>query len=289
VIQMGSQQVNVSQYKKEVVKHLVSQMKSCPLVGVVNMRNMPAPQLQRLRAKTREKVNIVMCKRRLIRIALREAEASKPGIIGLEPRLDGIMPALVFTDENPFRLARVLEENKSKAPAKPGQIAPQDLVISAGPTPFSPGPVISELAQLGIKTGVDGGKVTVKQEAVVAKKDEEISAQAAGLLTKFGIEPMEIGLDLVAVFEDGVIFTREILAISPSAYVKLLAEASSQAKALAIRISYPAAEVIRELIARAFLDAMALAVGRHIMADKAVRGILAKASSHAHALKGLIN
>ena len=45
-----------------------------------------------------------------------------------------------------------LEKSKSNAPAKPGQTAPSDLVLPAGETPFTPGPMIGELGQLGIKT-----------------------------------------------------------------------------------------------------------------------------------------
>ena len=70
------------------------------------------------------------------------------------PHLKG-MPALIFTKENPFSLFKTLKKSKTNAPAKANQTAPFDLIVPKGPTSFAPGPVIGELAILGIKSGVE--------------------------------------------------------------------------------------------------------------------------------------
>src|SRR3989338_2085586 len=114
------------------------------------------------------------------------------------------MPALLLKKENPFSLYKILKKSKSSASAKAGQIAPRDIIVPAGPTPFTPGPVISEFAALGIKAGVEGGKVAVKQDTTACKEGKPINAPLASMLARLGIEPMEIGLNLVAVFENGV-------------------------------------------------------------------------------------
>ena len=103
-----------------------------------------------------------------------KAKEKKPGIEKLKDHLNG-MPSLMFTKENPFRLAANLMKSKSKAPAKAGQVAPSDIVVEAGPTGFAPGPVIGELGQLGIKTSVENGKVAIKENKVLVKKGEKIA------------------------------------------------------------------------------------------------------------------
>src|SRR3989338_4447040 len=156
---------HVAEYKKKIVADLVRQLVSSPIIGAVDMENLPAPQLQKMRAQLRGKVSFAMTKRRLMKIAIAQAKEKKKGVEEIEKYLKG-MPALIFTNENPFKLYRMLEKNKSPAPAKAGQTAPRDIIVPAGPTSFAPGPIIGELGQIGIRTGVEGGKVSVKSDSI---------------------------------------------------------------------------------------------------------------------------
>src|SRR3989338_2862633 len=146
-----------------------------------------------MRAELRGKVSIFMTKKTLMKIALGNIKNDKKGIEVLEDYFIG-MPALIFTKESPFRLARILRKSKTPAPAKAGQIAPADIIVPKGPTPFPPGPVISEFSSAGLKVGVEGGKVAVKEDAVVARKGEKITGKVAEVLARLGIKPMEVGL-----------------------------------------------------------------------------------------------
>ena len=57
---------HVAEYKKEIVNELVNLMTEYPIIGVVNMENLPAPQLQKMRAQLRGNFYITMTKRRLM-------------------------------------------------------------------------------------------------------------------------------------------------------------------------------------------------------------------------------
>ncbi|MFQ5475249.1 MAG: 50S ribosomal protein L10, partial [Candidatus Nanoarchaeia archaeon] len=206
-----------SEAKKKDVAEFVDLIKTNNIVGAVNMESLPTKQLQNMRFQLRGKVVIKVGKRRLMTIALKEAAKDKKGVEQLIPHLKG-MPGLIFTDNNPFSLYKTLDKNKSTAPAKAGQTAPNDIVVPAGPTPFAPGPIIGELGAVGIPAGIEGGKVAIKKDTVVAKEGEEISAQLAGLLTRLGIEPMQIGLALTAAYEGGNIFTKDVLSIDETEY-----------------------------------------------------------------------
>src|SRR3989338_3340595 len=188
---------HVAEYKKKIVENIVSLAREYPIIGAVNMENLPAPQLQAIRVQLRGKVDLVMTKKRLMKIALEQLKNEKKGIEKMAEYLIG-MPALIFTKENPFKLSRMLQKGKISAPAKAGQTAPKDIYVNKGPTPFAPGPIIGELGMIGIKTSVEAGKVAVKEDSLVVKKGEKIKPKAAEVLTRLGIEPMEAGLDLIA-------------------------------------------------------------------------------------------
>ncbi len=278
-------EAKVAQYKKDVVKDFASLFSEYPIIGAVNMENLPTPQLQNMRKMLREKgIVLKMTKRRLIKIAIEQSKDKKKGVEQLIPYLKG-MPALMFTKENPFKLYKLLQKNKSKAPAKAGQTAPNDILVKAGPTPFAPGPIIGELGMAGIKTGVEGGKVAIKEDKIVVKEGEVIKANIAGLLTRLGIEPMEVGLDLVATFEEGIIFTKDILAVDEQEYMDKLSEASSWAFNLAMDMAYPTADTIEILISKSFNDSKAVAIESNFMADAVAEELLAKAEGQANALK----
>ena len=164
----------VAEYKKKYVQDMSKLIRQYPIVGLVNMEGLPAPQLQTMRSELRGKMELYMTKKRLMRIALEKIKNEKNGIEELEKHFEG-MPAFIFTNENPFKLSRTLQKSKTKAPARAGQTAPSDITISKGPTPFAPGPVISELSNAGLKVGVENGKVAVKEDTVIVKKGEKIN------------------------------------------------------------------------------------------------------------------
>ena len=270
--------------KKKVVEEFKSLITEYPIIGAVNMENLPTKQLQNMRAQLRDTVVLKMTKRRLMKIAIEQAKDKKKGIEDIVPHLKG-MPAMLFTRENPFKLYKTLQKNKSKAPAKAGQTANGDIDVPAGATPFAPGPVISELASVGIKTGIENGKVAVKEDTVVAKEGDTISEKLAGILTRLGIEPMEIGLDLTAVYEEGVIYTKSILAVDEKEYIDKITTAATWAFNLAVEAGYPTKETVELMVTKAFTNAKAVAVEAAVASKDIIEELLAKAEREANALK----
>lgn len=274
----------IAQEKKDVVNKIVQSIKQYPIIGVVNMENLPTAQLQRMRHQLRGKIDLFMTKISLIKLALEQGKTLKKGLEGLDPYVKG-MPAFLFTKENPFILFKTLKKSKSPAPAKPGQNAPRDITVSAGPTPFAPGPVISEFAALGIKAGVEGAKVAIKQDAVVCKEGKPISAPLASMLARLGIEPMEVGLDLVAVYENGTIYPKSVLDIDEKVFYEKLTTAAAEAFNLAVDIALPLKETTEVLVQKAFREAKTLALEANILADAVVAELVEKAEREMLALK----
>ncbi|MBW3015043.1 50S ribosomal protein L10 [Candidatus Woesearchaeota archaeon] len=279
---------HVSDFKKKVVADFAKLISEYPIVGLLNMENLPAPQLQNMRKQLSETVVIKLTKKRLMKFAFEKAAEKKPGVEKLQEHFRG-MPALLFTKENPFKLFKMLQKNKSSAPAKAGQTAPNDIVVVAGATSFAPGPVIGELGSFGIKTGVEGGKIAIKEDKVIAKAGDVISGKLASLLLRLGIEPMEIGLDLVAVYEDGTIYTKDILNINEQDYLDNIGLCHKWAFNLGFEVGYTTKDNIELFITKAFNDSKAVALESNFMADAVVEQLLGKAEREMLSLKNTAN
>jgi len=201
------------------------------------------------------KVVLKYSKKRLMKIAFSESEDKT--IQELGEKLEGI-PALIFTNEDPFKLFQILKQSKSPAAAKPGDKAPKDIIIPAGPTDFTPGPMIGELGQLGIKTSVEGGKVVIKEDKLLVKEGEEVVAKNAELMAKLSIEPMEIGLNLVLTYGNNEILVRSVLDIDTDLYFDNIKLAAGESINLAIFAEYITKDTVELLIKKAAMEEIAL-------------------------------
>ena len=254
---MGEKTTRAAPQKKAAVKRISELLKTYPVVGLIDLQGLPASQFQKIRAELGSKLVIAMARKSLIQRALNEAKGKLPGIELVFERLHG-MPALLFTKENPFALNATIQKTKSKAPIKPGQQAPYDLVVPAGPTPFQPGPIISELASMRIKASIESGKVVVKQDATVAHAGDTVNGPIASLLQRLGIEPMEIGLTLTCFLEKGMLYGKEALSYTPDVVMAELLKVGAQSHAFAVELGWLVKETVEAMLIKAERQARAI-------------------------------
>ena len=242
---------HVAAWKKDMVSELVQDMREYPVVAVVDMAGIPGQQVQSMRAGLRAHAKLKMTKNNLMLLAIEEAAKEKPEIIGLKDSIHG-QCAIVTTDIDPFKLFKKLEATMTPAPAKEGQLAPFDIVVPKGPTPFGPGPIIGELQKIGLPAAIEAGKIVVKKDTTLVKEGEPIPGPVAAMLPKLEILPMVVGMDLRAAYEDGVIYSKDVLDIPEDYYSTMFATAAYNALALGVSIAFPTKETIVPLIAKAF-------------------------------------
>ena len=278
---------HVSAAKKKDVQEFVQLLREYPIVGIVDLERLPAPQLGKMRKQLRGEVLIRLTKKRLLKIAIDQMKTEKPGVEDLQKYLQGI-PAVIFAKENPFKLYKILQRSKSPAPAKAGQKAPRELMVPAGPTPFAPGPIISELGKVGIKAGIDQGKVVVKQDSIVATEGQVISAELASIMLRLGMEPMEIGLNLVAVYERGMIYEQKLLAVDEKEYVANVVKGHTWAMNLAVFAGYTSPDTIKVMIGKGTRESRAVALEFGILADTVKTEVLGRAERQMLALKNTL-
>lgn len=251
---------HVSAHKKQEVKQLEDLIKKYKSFGIIDLTGLPSASMQSLRSKLKPGAVIRTTKKSLIKIAINNLKDQKQNIESLLPPLENSMPALVFTNDNPFKISNQINKNKTPAPAKPGQISPKDIIVQAGPTSFVPGPIIGELAQVGIKTAIEGGKLAIKEDVTLVKKGQEISKKVSETLAKLSIMPMEIGINLVCIYEEGKIYHSDVLSITQDVYLEMLKQAYVDSLGLAVQIGYTTKETVTTLISKSVLEAKALAI-----------------------------
>jgi len=277
-------EAHVAEWKYGEVKKLVDVLTQSKVVGIVQVGGIPAPQMQQMRKNLHGVATIRSAKNNLIHLALDEAEKQVKGISELKELVNG-QAAIISTDMNPFKLASKLKESRTNAPAKGGETAAHDIEVKAGDTPFKPGPVVGELQKVGIPAAIQDGKVVVKSDFVVVPEGEKIPAETAQMLTRLEIYPVEIGMGLNGVFEEGTIFKPDVLDIDMDAFLGQMKTASSNAFNLAIQTGWVTKTTIQPLLTKAHNDAFVLAVEQGILNKETIKHILTKANAQMLALK----
>ncbi len=246
---------SVPEIKKESVKMLSEKMKNSKTVLLASIKGLPASQFQQIKAKLRGSAEIFVAKKTLVDRALKQTE--KGALLNLKD-LIGADVAIIFSDVDAFELAATLIDKQSPAKAKVGDLAPEDIRIEEGLTSLIPGPAISELGAVGLKVAVEGGKLAIKNSAVICKKGEPISGKVSNVLTKLNILPMKVGFIPLAAYDakNDTIYAE--IRIDKKATLENLRESISKAFGFAININYFTAETVKYFIAKAGLEADSL-------------------------------
>lgn len=253
------------QQKRESMKKMEEALKRYPVVAVATLQNLPSRQFNSVKKKIRGQAEVIVGRAKIMEKAIDNA---RPELKELESKFTG-STALILTDLSPFKLYKIISQSKSKSAAKPGSIAPMDIIVPAGETNLPPGPILSELKQAKIDAKIQGPKVVIAKDCMVAKKGEAISEPVAKALAKLGIEPMEIGVAITAVWEKGIIYSPEVLAVDETALMAEIALAHASALALAMEAGFFTKETIPALVGKAVRAAMAISEKAKIGEDKA--------------------
>src|SRR3989344_364063 len=100
----------VSQEKKNEVKILKDLMLKYKVISVGDITSLPSKQFQSIREKLRGKVIIRVTKKRFIKHVIDSLK--EKDLKSLEIYLQDAIPVLLFTNEDPFKLYKLLKKSK---------------------------------------------------------------------------------------------------------------------------------------------------------------------------------
>jgi large subunit ribosomal protein L10 len=255
------------------------------VVAVANLEKLPGSTQLKIKNAISDVAKIRMAKKSLIIRALKSAK--KRDICDLEKHLSGTS-TLIFTNENPFKIYGIIKRNRVMASAKGGQVAPKDIFVPKGPTPVPPGPAISTFQKAGLKTRVEAGKIAVMDEKCVVKTGDVISDDVVAVLNLLKIQPMELVMNVVAAWEDGIIYSKDVLDVDPEEYVRGIERAVQCAVNLSVNTNYPTKIAMPFMIQKAFREAKGLCVSANIFEKDFIGDVLAKAVQEARSLECMV-
>jgi len=272
---------NVPSEKKQAVQETVELINQYQIIAAADLNKVSSSMLQDMRKQLRGNHLFRVVKNTLMRISMEQAGKS-----GTQEFIDSVSGPNVylFTNGNPFKVAMELDANKVKVFAKADDIAMEEIVLKAGNTGLSPGPLIGKFGVLSVRTRIEAGNIWVVQDTVVRKKGEEIGDDLADLLTRMGIRASEMGLSIKAVWENGEVIPGESLILDLDEYRSKLEQAIGGAFKVAIEAAYVTPETAPTLLARATQEAIAVAVEAEWPTEKTIELLIAKASAEAKSL-----
>ena len=241
-----------------------------------------------MRKDLRLKMGIQVAKKRLMRRAWTES-----GFIeeDLEVLFDGaVQPAIISaTGMNSFDLFRELKKTEAGRAAKPGDIAPHDIVVEKQNTGMPPGPIVGELNSVGIPAKIMGGNVHIQKKLTVLKEGEEFEGDLGMLLSKIGVNPIVTGLRLCGTLEDGTVFNPKVLDIDIEQFESDLIGTMAGAFNLACNIRWFTTQTTPTLIAKASSEALSVALEAGIATSKTLPLLISRANAHALGVAGLLD
>ncbi|MEM7821669.1 MAG: 50S ribosomal protein L10 [Candidatus Aenigmatarchaeota archaeon] len=246
----------VKEEKLKKVEEIKKMIMEFPVIGIADLHKFPSKELQELRKNIRDAGCIKVTKKSTFLYAIREVE--KENIKELEKIVPNQL-AVIFMRENAFKSYLKLNSIGFEVFAKESDIASNDIVIRAGQTSLLAGPVISELTKAGIPAGVEAGKIVIKKDVVLLKKGERVSKDVANALRRLGIKPISIFLNVVGFYENGRVYTKDVLEFVKTFREKLV-DAHQHAVNFSVNVSYPTKETIKFLLIKAFNNAKAIEI-----------------------------
>lgn len=240
--------IHVSEEKKKVVSELTKLAKEKKTILIASIKNIPGSQFQEIVKKLRTKAIVKVPKKNLIFRSidgLKETELEK-----IKPKIKDSF-AILFSDLDAFELGGYLMKYKSPSKAKPGQEAPNDIEIEAGPTELVPGPAISELGSVGLQVQVENGKLTIKESRVIVKKGNKIKQKEADIMSKLNIMPFSIGFTPVCAFDNTTKTFYSEITIDAEGTLNDLKYAYSKALPFAVSLSYLSKDTIGFILSKA--------------------------------------
>ena len=275
----------IPEWKREEVAELVEFVDSYQSVGIVGVAGIPSRQLQAMRRELHGSAAVRMSRNTLTTRALEEVG---DGVETLTEFVSGQV-ALVGTNDNPFGLFKQLEASKTPAPINAGEVAPNDIVIPEGDTGVDPGPFVGELQTVGASARIMDGSIKVTEDSTVLTEGEVVDDDLANVLVELGIEPKEVGLDLKAVYSEGVLFEPDELEIDVDEYRADVQSAAAAARNLSVNAAYPTAATAGTLLAKASGEAKSVGLFAAIESPDVVPDLIGKADAQLRALAAQID
>jgi len=251
---------------------------------IVGADHVGSKQMQEIRMALRGHAVVLMGKNTMMRKAIK-------GHLESNPNLDKILPHIVqnvgfvFTNEDLMDIRERLLENKKRAPARAGALAPCEVIIPAQNTGLGPEKT-SFFQALQIPTKISRGTIEIVNDVLLLKEGDKVGLSEATLLNMLNISPFTYGLAVSQVYDQGTVFSPKVLDITTEDLLKVFQKGLENIASSSLAISYPTVVSVPHSIVNGFKNLLAVAAATDITFKEAetLKEFLADPSKFASAV-----
>lgn len=238
---------------------LLDEYPKCFLVGADNVSS---KQMQQIRMSMRGFGVVLMGKNTMMRKAIRGHMNNNPDLERLLPHIKGNI-GFVFTNGDLIEVRDKLLENKVAAPARAGAISPVDVIVPAQNTGLGPEKT-SFFQALAIPTKISRGTIEIINDVKLLKPGDKVGASESTLLNMLKISPFTYGLEIQQVYDQGTVFSPEVLDITDDDIRSKFMEGVRNVASVCLQIGYPTVASVPHSIVNGFKNLLAIAAETEI-------------------------
>ncbi|KAF8802451.1 putative 60S acidic ribosomal protein [Phlegmacium glaucopus] len=236
-----------------------------PSIFLVNVDNVGSNQMHQIRVALRGKGVVLMGKNTMVRRALRTILSESPQFERLLPYVRGNI-GFVFTDKDLKEIREVIIANKVAAPARAGAFAPKDVTVPASNTGMEPGKT-SFFQALGIPTKIARGTIEIVSDVKVVTAGTRVGTSEATLLNMLNISPFTYGMTVVQIFDQGNVFSPDVLDVDESELVDRFLSGIKTIAAISLALNYPTIVSVTHSLVNAYKNLIALSLATEYSFD----------------------
>jgi len=236
-----------------------------PSIFLVNVDNVGSNQMHQIRVALRGKGVVLMGKNTMVRRALRTILSESPQFERLLPYVKGNI-GFVFTDKDLKEIRELIIANKVAAPARAGAFAPKDVVVPACNTGMEPGKT-SFFQALGIPTKIARGTIEIVSDVKVVTAGTRVGSSEATLLNMLNISPFTYGMTVVQIFDQGNVFSPQVLDIDESELIDRFLSGIKTIAAISLALDYPTIVSVTHSLVNAYKNLIAISLATEYTFD----------------------
>jgi len=244
--------------KQAFFSKLVKLLDEYPKIFIVGADNVGSAQMQRIRVGIRGKGVLLMGKNTMIRKAIRGHVENNKALEQLLPLIRGNV-GFVFCKDDLQAVKKVITDLKVAAPAKVGVLAPNDVIVPAGPTGMEPTQT-SFLQALNIPSKISRGQVEIINDVHLIKKGQKVGSSESTLLAKLDIKPFQYGLVILNVYDEGSIYDLSVLEKTDQDILDRFAAGVKNIAAISLAIGLPTVASVPHSIIRGYKKVLSVAL-----------------------------
>jgi len=230
-------------------------------VMVAECNNVGSQQMQTVRKALRGKGIILMGKNTVIRKALTLPEVN-PKLKNLVPFCKGKI-CLIFTNGDLKEVRDVLTNTRKGAPAKAGQMSTVKVVLPAQNTGMEPTKT-SFFQALEIPTRITKGTVEIINDFTILEVGMKVGNSEAALLALMGMQPFSYGLNARDIYDDGTVYSADVLDTSAQDMMTVLTEAITKVACLSLGTNTLTAASASSVFSASLKDILAVSVATNV-------------------------